>query len=517
MPRHLVIIEAPGKLKSLSAVLFAAGLRDVVIVATIGHIASNPNGLNPLAITPDYRETQYALRADRANVVRDIQAAARQADVIYLATDDDQEGDVIARDVAELVLKDHAVASLKRLRLRSLSANEVRHALTTVTPLEPLHAAQGDARRCMDRLIGGLSTREAAVGRVQGSLLVMLDQKRPVVATATYAVADADGGADWIAQVPVFRGDPTPITEAPTAVLNRGSTQRGVMASSALNHDDIILSASFTLDEDPGAIDKAMQTLYEKGRMSYPRAKDRHVSPDAFRRLQAVARLNGAGFDPSLFSAIREQTAIDGAHEAPNPIEIDIPINRDQQFMSIEDRVLVHITRQLIMCGIGCTVERPTSESLSGLPEAWRRLPFYRVQQTGHTLWAQQTPVAGLKKWTPAQSLLHFMAANQLGRPSTIMAHINKFLSRDLIDESLDLTSKGRQWCNHISGVFGHQNISKIIENFVDSNKAPPPDMVAEMVRLCGLVDLDSSGRLFTNQVSEELSNEHEISSVDLS
>ena len=65
MAQDLVVIEAPGKRAGLSDVLWRAGYRDFEVVATAGHIASNPSGLRPLGITSSYRETAYRIREDR--------------------------------------------------------------------------------------------------------------------------------------------------------------------------------------------------------------------------------------------------------------------------------------------------------------------------------------------------------------------------------------------------------------------------------------------------------------------
>ena len=159
MAESLVIIEAPGKRAGLSDVLWRAGMRGFEVLATAGHIATNPARLTPLGITSSFRETAYAIREDRQAVCERIREAAQNtAGRIYLATDDDQEGDVIARDVWRMVIAPEDRARVLRVRLRALSPAEVQSAFEAAGPFDPLSAAKGDARRVLDRLVGALSS-----------------------------------------------------------------------------------------------------------------------------------------------------------------------------------------------------------------------------------------------------------------------------------------------------------------------------------------------------------------------
>ena len=177
MAANLFVIEAPGKRQALAQALRAAGVRDVLVLATIGHIGMNPQGFKPLAIDSVYRELAYRLKPDRERIAHEIEDEARAAKRIYLASDDDQEGDVIARDVMRWCIPEEEQHKVLRVRLKSLAPSEVRTALTGAQVFEAASASRGDARRIVDRLIGSLSSDEGAVGRVQGSLLLELQSK----------------------------------------------------------------------------------------------------------------------------------------------------------------------------------------------------------------------------------------------------------------------------------------------------------------------------------------------------
>lgn len=493
MATNLVIIEAPGKTKSLGNLLWQAGIRDNEVLATVGHLGTNPEGFRPLAIDASYRETAYRLKPDKEALAAKITRAANDAMAIYLATDDDQEGDVIARDVLRFCIDEGDRGKVKRVRLKALAPSEIREVFRKAEPFDDLSAARGDARRVMDRLIGSLSSEVAAVGRVQGSLLLQLAQQTPVTGVATYLLPAADEKGDFVARVPLFGAAPpaTPV-RLDDFMAEVGRSDLGVLAAQAMNHDEIVLAASLASGAGVRDVSRAMQGLYEKGQMTYPRSRAHAITPEASRRVLAVARANGAGFNPALFKAVR---TVEGehAHEAPNPLILDVPLNGDPLVMDLEQHVLLVIARHLVECGIQAQSEAPRLMDLAKLPPELSGLPWHRVVPLGERLWEAPPIEAGVARWTLEQSLLHFMSRNGLGRSSTIIEHVNKFLSRGLITESFDLTEKGQQWSHHIGDLFGHRNISKMIEDYIDDHRKSPSLMVEDMIELCGLSAVGSA------------------------
>lgn len=505
MAANLFIIEAPGKRKALAAALRTAGVRDVNVIATIGHIGTNPQGFKPIAVDSRYRELAYRLRPDRESIAAEIERAAADAQCIYLASDDDQEGDVIARDVLRWCVGPEDAQKVKRLRLKSLAPSEIKEALATADSFDELDAARGDARRVMDRLIGSLSGDEGAVGRVQGSLLLALSNQAPVVGVATYTAPSNDGKGDWVATRPLFAGQKLDEEFQVDVRLDVGATRHGTVANRAFNHDEILLSASLETGRGIGEVSEAMQDLYERGSLTYPRAKDCAVTPEAVRRVMAIARANGAGFDPAQFGPVRSLSG-EYAHEAPNPMVIGLPLNRDLQLLSFDDQVLVLIARRLVECGVVCEIQAPKAEQLAVMPAHARGLVWRRVDARGALLWKENRE-AGINRWTQEQSLLHFMNRNGLGRPSTIVNHIEKFLSRNLVTQGFDFTKKGAEWSANVGRLFGHQNISEKIENYIEDNKKEPYVMVADMIEMCGLTSISTDQQQeFDNDEDNEIS-----------
>lgn len=490
MAANLFIIEAPGKCKALTTALRSAGVRDVHVLATIGHIGTNPQSFKPIAVDSRYRELAYRLRPDRESIAVQIERAAGEAKRIYIASDDDQEGDVIARDVLRWCIAPEDIQKVQRLRLKSLAPSEIKEALATAAAFDELAAARGDARRVIDRLVGSLSGDEGAVGRVQGSLLLALSNQVPVVGVATYTAPSTDGRGDWVATRPLFADQEVEGDFRIDVCLEVGAVRPGTVSNRAFNHDEILLSASLETDRSVAEVADVMQDLYERGSMTYPRAHDCTVTPEAVRRVTAIARANGAGFDPTQFLPVRSLRG-EYAHEAPNPMVIGLPLNRDLSMLSFDDQVLVLIARRLVECGVACEIQAPKAAEVAAMPGHARGLVWRRVDMRGATLW-RDTNEAGVKRWTQEQSLLHFMNRNRLGRPSTIVNHIDKFLSRNLITQNFDLTKKGSEWSANLGRLFGHQNISEKIEKYIADNKKEPSLMVADMMEICGLTSIST-------------------------
>lgn len=501
MNSSLFIIEAPGKCKGLNKILAQIGYRNSNVIATVGHICGNPSALSPLGITTDFCETLYDIKADKEKLAQQIRDSGHRAKNIFLASDDDQEGDVIARDVQKYCLNPEDWHKTKRVRLKALVPSEVRSAVEAAAPLDELTACKGDARRVLDRLIGALSTKEnGAVGRVQGSLLLLLAKTKPLIGTVTYTMLSDDDKGSWTARMPIYAGDDIPSIEdcyvPVTAKVDRSRSLSTSKASRILNHDDILLHSSLETGAGLGEISKSMQSLYEKGRLSYHRAKDRAISGEALKRVSAIAKMNGVVFDEGLLpdSMIRNHQA-ENAHEAPNPTVLQVSLNQDLHNLNLEEQILTLITRQIIKCGLPVTYERPMSKDI---PVKWRDMPWQRQVNQSKTFWPEKEVQVGFNGLNKEQSLLYFACKHDLGRPSTMITHIDKFIGRDLVDPSFRLNKKGLDWHENISKLFSNTNISTLVEQYLEVTKKPVFEMVSELVELCNLSDkIDFSDNTF--------------------
>ncbi|MEO7326575.1 MAG: toprim domain-containing protein [Dokdonella sp.] len=199
----LIVIEAPGKVAQLARMIRAIGL-DAQLWASGGHFRQHSESLWPLGIFADGSEPGRIFDELRFASLRHVAVGRR----VLVATDADQEGDVIARDVRDAT--QDIASSVERVRLHTLDLEGVRAAFARPMPVAPSASRAGDARRIVDRLIGHCFSRPGLpVGRVFTALLQSLQDNEPVIGHVTLTRAAGDGGPVFTARIPI-----TPSTRA---------------------------------------------------------------------------------------------------------------------------------------------------------------------------------------------------------------------------------------------------------------------------------------------------------------
>jgi DNA topoisomerase-1 len=147
MTRNLIIVESPGKIKTLSKFLG----KDFVIEASKGHVIDLPPSRFGVStengFVPDYHVVK-----DRKEVILRLQKVARGADRIYLAPDPDREGEAISWHLANVLNIDPL--SDCRITFNSITREDVLKSLQQPRSINfPLVNAQ-QSRRILDRLVG---------------------------------------------------------------------------------------------------------------------------------------------------------------------------------------------------------------------------------------------------------------------------------------------------------------------------------------------------------------------------
>lgn len=147
MGRALIIVESPTKARTLRGFLG----RNYRVVASMGHIRDLPPKQLGVDVDHGFRPT-YHLRKGARKVLRQLREAARDASVVYLATDPDREGEAIAWHIHQM-LKLRNVP-VHRITFHEITPQAVQAALTAPGEVDMalVHAQQ--ARRVLDRLVG---------------------------------------------------------------------------------------------------------------------------------------------------------------------------------------------------------------------------------------------------------------------------------------------------------------------------------------------------------------------------
>ena len=120
--KNLVIVESPAKAKTIEKFLG----KDFTVLSSMGHIRD----LKKKGISIDFKDNfkpEYEIPAEKQELVKKLKAAAKDADVIWLASDEDREGEAIAWHLAEVLGLDPAHA--RRIVFHEITKPALLHAI----------------------------------------------------------------------------------------------------------------------------------------------------------------------------------------------------------------------------------------------------------------------------------------------------------------------------------------------------------------------------------------------------
>ncbi len=186
MSKNLVIVESPAKAKTIEGYLG----KDFVVKSSFGHIRDLPPSGLGVDVEHNFEPT-YEISADKKKVVNELQKMAKDAEV-WLATDDDREGEAISWHLKEaLGLKDDT----KRIVFREITKNAILKAMENPRIIDVNLVNAQQARRILDRLVGfqlspvlwrkirlgGAERNNLSAGRVQSvAVRIIVEREREI-------------------------------------------------------------------------------------------------------------------------------------------------------------------------------------------------------------------------------------------------------------------------------------------------------------------------------------------------
>ncbi len=182
--RHLVVVESPSKARTLGAYLGT----DYTIVASKGHVRDLPKSGLGVAIEADFRPA-YVTLPDRKDALAQIRAASRKADMVFLATDPDREGEAISWHIVEGA--DLRGLPHRRVVFHEITRDAILEAFRHPRDIDEHLVDAQQARRILDRLVGYRISpvlwkrvrRGLSAGRVQSvALRMIVDREREIQA-----------------------------------------------------------------------------------------------------------------------------------------------------------------------------------------------------------------------------------------------------------------------------------------------------------------------------------------------
>lgn len=147
MQKNLVIVESPAKAKTIEKFLG----KDYKVMSSYGHIRDLKTKEFSIDIKHDYAP-QYVIPADKKKLVSELKSEAKSAEQVWLASDEDREGEAISWHLYEVLgLKPE---NTKRIVFHEITKNAILHAIETPRDININLVNAQQARRVLDRIVG---------------------------------------------------------------------------------------------------------------------------------------------------------------------------------------------------------------------------------------------------------------------------------------------------------------------------------------------------------------------------
>lgn len=349
MAKNLVIVESPAKAKTIEGYLG----KDFTVKSSFGHVRDLPEKGIAIDVKNRFKPT-YEVNDDKKELISQLRKLAAESDTVWLATDDDREGEAISWHLQEaLNLKEEKI---KRIVFREITKTAILKAIESPRRIDIDLVNAQQARRILDRLVGyelspilwkkiktGLSA-----GRVQSvAVRLVVDREREVEAheakssfkvTALFEVekgkmltADLPKNFDTEAQAQAFLEkcvgaafaikslETKPAKKTPAAPFTTSTLQQEASRK-------LYFSVSRTM--------VIAQKLYEAGRITYMRTDSTNLSEEAITKASDEIRSSyGDRYIQTRRYKTKSETAQE-AHEAIRPTDFSTKAagnDRDEQ------------------------------------------------------------------------------------------------------------------------------------------------------------------------------------------
>jgi len=151
MSKNLVIVESPAKGKTIQKFLG----NDFTVLSSVGHIRSivkkTTDGTPPIDTKNEFK-TIYEIDSDKRKIIAELKKAVKTAENVWLATDEDREGEAIAWHLAEVLKLD--LKTTKRIVFHEITKNAIDTAIKNPRTIDMDLVQAQQARQILDRLVG---------------------------------------------------------------------------------------------------------------------------------------------------------------------------------------------------------------------------------------------------------------------------------------------------------------------------------------------------------------------------
>ncbi|GEL09728.1 DNA topoisomerase I [Flavobacterium glycines] len=348
MAKNLVIVESPAKAKTIEKFLGS----DFQVESSYGHIADLPSKEIGVDVENGFKP-KYEVSSDKKALVSKLKTLSKNADTVWLASDEDREGEAISWHLAEELKLDKK--KTKRIVFHEITKNAILKAIDNPREIDYNLVNAQQARRVLDRLVGyelspvlwrkikgGLSA-----GRVQSvSVRLIVEREREIQefkAVASYSVvAEFANEAGKVFKAKLPKNFNTKKEAEDFLNKNIGSTYKvSDLETKPTKKSPTAPFTTSTLQQEAarklylpvGITMQLAQRLYEAGLITYMRTDSVNLSKEAMDAAQAeIIKSYGKEFSNPRSFANKSKGAQE-AHEAIRPTDMSrhtVDIDRDQ-------------------------------------------------------------------------------------------------------------------------------------------------------------------------------------------
>ncbi len=363
MSKNLVIVESPAKAKTIKKYLG----KDFDVKSSFGHIRDLSKKKLGVDVENNF-QPDYIIDEDKKKIVNELKKAVKSAETVWLASDEDREGEAIAWHLAEVLkLKE---SNSKRIVFNEITKTAIQNAVKNPRWIDFNLVNAQQARRILDRLVGFELSEllwkkikgAMSAGRVQSVAVKLVVDKEEEIKnfkstsyykiTALFDFESTNGG-----KVQLKAEIPTKIKTEKEAkeILTNFKTSDFTISDIKVKQTSRTPAAPFTtstLQQEANrklgfSVSRTMmlaQRLYEAGKITYMRTDSTHLSAEAIKKASSYITSN---FGEKYLKNRQFKTKSKGAqeaHEAIRPTEMKLKVSND----SAEQRLYELIFRRTI-------------------------------------------------------------------------------------------------------------------------------------------------------------------------
>ena len=147
MIENLVIVESPAKAKTIEKFLG----KDFLVKSSFGHVRDLAKKNLGIDVENNF-SPEYIVSADKKKVVKELKELAKKAETVWIASDEDREGEAIAWHLKEVLELDET--KTKRIVFHEITKDAIQKAISSPRGIDENLVNAQQARRVLDRLVG---------------------------------------------------------------------------------------------------------------------------------------------------------------------------------------------------------------------------------------------------------------------------------------------------------------------------------------------------------------------------